>query len=55
MWKDFGARFASILQSLAKHRDLVDREAASIELLEARAWRIQFEEKIALGEQGETS
>ena len=53
MWKDFGARFASILQSLAKHRDLVDKEATSIELLEARTWRTQYEEKTALWEQGE--
>ncbi|KAF0325303.1 hypothetical protein GQ607_007337 [Colletotrichum asianum] len=34
-WKDFGLRLKAILSRLATNRDLVDREAASFEIVEA--------------------
>lgn len=44
MWKDFAHRFDGILVRLARHKDLVDREASSIDIAEARAWRLRTEE-----------
>lgn len=41
LWKDFDARFNSILESLARHTELVDKEALSISIVEARSWRRQ--------------
>ncbi|KAL9116701.1 MAG: hypothetical protein Q9187_006774, partial [Circinaria calcarea] len=46
LWKDFGTRFNGILDSLARHRDLVDKEALSIEIAEARSWRIQAQQNL---------
>jgi hypothetical protein len=46
LWKDFESRFTGILESLARHRELVDKEAASIDIAEARSWRIRAEEDI---------
>jgi len=43
MWKNFDARFDNILQSLKANRDLVDQEAISIDIVEARSWRRQAE------------
>ena len=39
MWKTFDLRFQGILESLRKHRDLVDAEANAINIAEAKAWR----------------
>ncbi|KAI3317050.1 hypothetical protein HD806DRAFT_516144 [Xylariaceae sp. AK1471] len=38
-WKDFRAQFDGILTNMARNRDLVDREAASFEILEAKVSR----------------
>jgi hypothetical protein len=38
-WRSFGARFNVILQKLARGRDLLDREANSLDMVEARAFR----------------
>ena len=38
-WKTFDSRFQGILQSLRRHRDLVDREAEVLNITEAKAWR----------------
>jgi hypothetical protein len=38
-WKSFSAQFHGILTNLARSRDLVDREAASFEILEAKEAR----------------
>ncbi|PVH71621.1 hypothetical protein DL98DRAFT_363413, partial [Cadophora sp. DSE1049] len=46
LWKDFGARFAGIVDGLKKQRDFVDREAVSIDLLESKQSRIQAQEDI---------
>ncbi len=46
LWKDFASRFNGILERLARHRDLVDREASSLDIAEARTWRIQAQEDI---------
>jgi hypothetical protein len=46
LWKDFESRFTGILESLARHRELVDKEAISIDIAEARSWRIRAEEDI---------
>ena len=48
LWKDFDRRFSGILESLARHRDLVDKEALSIDIVEARKWRLQTQEDIEL-------
>ena len=39
LWKTFDGRFQTILESLRKHRDLIDQEANAINISEARAWR----------------
>jgi hypothetical protein len=39
LWKDFGSRFESIIESLKKQRDFVDAEAASINIVEAKEAR----------------
>ncbi|KAM0794096.1 hypothetical protein BDR22DRAFT_815754 [Usnea florida] len=40
LWKTFRLRFQGILESLRKHRDLIDAEANAIGLAEAKAWRV---------------
>lgn len=39
LWKTFNPRFHGILESLKKHRDLVDQEANAIDISEAKTWR----------------
>ena len=46
LWKTFDSRFQAILQSLRKHRDLIDHEAATINIVEAKLWRGQQLEQI---------
>ncbi|KAK0110163.1 hypothetical protein ONS95_002814 [Cadophora gregata] len=46
LWKDFGARFAGIINGLKKQRDFVDREAVSIDLVESKESRIRAQEEI---------
>jgi hypothetical protein len=46
LWKNFESRFTGILESLARHRELVDKEAVSIDIAEARSWLIRAEEDI---------
>jgi hypothetical protein len=46
LWKDFESRFAGIIDSLKKQRDFVDREAASIDILEAKDSRRRLQEDI---------
>ena len=46
LWKDFSSRFSTIIESLTRHRDLVDKEASSIDIAEARAWRIRTQEEL---------
>ena len=41
LWKTFDLRFQTILESMKKHRDLVDREANTMSITEAKAWRNQ--------------
>ncbi|KIW10370.1 hypothetical protein PV08_11332 [Exophiala spinifera] len=45
-WKSFSRRFNSILQRLARGRDLIDKEAQSFAILEAKEFRQQVLEKI---------
>lgn len=46
LWKTFDIRFQAILQSLRKHRDLIDQEAHTISIVEAKVWRGQQLEQI---------
>ena len=46
LWKTFDSRFQAILQSLRKHRDLIDQEATVIGIIEAKLWRGQQLEQI---------
>ncbi|OCL05557.1 hypothetical protein AOQ84DRAFT_413235, partial [Glonium stellatum] len=46
-WARFDMRFKNILESLAKHSDLVDREANSINIEEAKDWRTKTAQDIA--------
>ena len=39
LWKTFHLRFQGILESLRKHRDLIDQEAHAINIAESKAWR----------------
>lgn len=41
LWKTFNLRFQAILDSLRKHRDLIDHEANTRNIVEAREWRAQ--------------
>jgi hypothetical protein len=47
LWKDFRARFNGILHTLEKHRDFLDREAISIDMVEDRTARSRFLEDIS--------
>ncbi|OQV09949.1 WD domain-containing protein [Cladophialophora immunda] len=49
-WKSFELRFESILKDLAYHRDLVDREACSFDLVEAERSRQKIDEEISKAE-----
>jgi hypothetical protein len=44
-WRDFGGRLSAILTKLATNRDLVDREAASFEILESKELRRKLKEE----------
>jgi len=46
LWKDFSSRFSSIIESLTRHRDLIDKEATSIDIAEARVWRVREQEEL---------
>jgi hypothetical protein len=46
LWKDFGSRFDSIVNSLKNHRDFVDVEAASFDIVEAKESRKRMQEDI---------
>jgi hypothetical protein len=46
LWKDFGGRFSGIINDLKKQRDFVDREAASIDIVESKASRVQHQQEI---------
>ena len=41
LWKTFDLQFQAILTNLKKHRDLIDSEASSRNVVEAKAWRSQ--------------
>lgn len=44
-WRDFSTRLTTILTNLARNRDLVDREAASFEIVESKALRRELKEQ----------
>jgi hypothetical protein len=46
LWKDFDVRFHGILQSLVRHRDLVDKEASSLAIVEVRSWTAQHRQEV---------
>ncbi|KAG4441376.1 hypothetical protein IFR05_003133 [Cadophora sp. M221] len=46
LWKDFGVRFLGILENLERHRDLVDREASAIAIIEAKKWRAKQQDNL---------
>jgi hypothetical protein len=46
LWKDFGSRFDSIIESLKKQRHFVDVEAASIDIVEAKEARRKVQEEM---------
>ncbi|CZR69490.1 related to vegetatible incompatibility protein HET-E-1 [Phialocephala subalpina] len=46
LWKDFGSRFDSIIQSLKKQRDFLDIEAASFDIVEAKDSRMKLQDEI---------
>ncbi len=41
LWKTFDSRFQAILQSLRKHRDLIDQKTSTISIVKAKVWRGQ--------------
>ncbi|TVY65596.1 Vegetative incompatibility protein HET-E-1 [Lachnellula suecica] len=47
LWKDFQSRFQGIIDSLKKQRDFVDREAASIDIVEAKEHRLRTQQDMA--------
>ncbi|KAF4633840.1 hypothetical protein G7Y89_g4270 [Cudoniella acicularis] len=46
LWKNFGSRFESIIESLKKQRDFVDIEAASFDTVEAKESRKRLQDEI---------
>jgi len=46
LWKSFELRFESILGRLRQHRDLIDREAISFDIVESSISRKRIEEDI---------
>jgi hypothetical protein len=46
LWKDFESRFANIIDDLKKQRDFVDKEALSIDIVEAKDSRARLQEEI---------
>ena len=46
LWKNFDARFQTILASMRRHRDLIDQEASAIDITEAKKWRTERLEEI---------
>lgn len=46
LWKTFNLRFQGILENMRKHRDLIDQEAATIDIVESKAWRDKNLEQI---------
>ena len=56
LWRTFNSRFESILSNLRRHRDLVDREAAAIDIAQAKEWRAEFRQwRTKLAEQDDKS
>jgi len=50
LWKSFDSRFNGILASLAKHKELLTKEAVTIDLVEAREWRAKAQEDLDVRE-----
>jgi hypothetical protein len=46
LWKNFANRFNGILERVARCRELVDKEAISIEIVESRIWRAKLNEDL---------
>ena len=46
-WARFDLRFDAILDSLGRHAELVDKEASSFAIVEAKEWRIRRLEEIS--------
>lgn len=46
LWKNYRARFDGLIQNLARNRDLVDKEAASFDIVESKACRQRLLEDI---------
>ena len=46
-WSAFDARFKSILESLEKHSDWLDREVSSLDIAEAKEWRKKLEATVS--------
>jgi hypothetical protein len=51
LWVGFDRRFNGILDSLARHSELVDKEANSIDIAEAKEWRSKLMEDTVKKEQ----
>ncbi|KAH0541368.1 hypothetical protein FGG08_004132 [Glutinoglossum americanum] len=51
LWAGFDLRFEGILDSLARHSELVDKEANSIDIAEAKEWRSKLLEDTIRKEQ----
>ena len=46
-WGTFDVRFDAILASLARHSDLIDQEAATIDVVKAKQWRDKQASEVA--------
>lgn len=46
LWKNFENGFNTILESLARHKELVENEARTIDLVEARNWRLRAQQDV---------
>lgn len=51
LWKDFELRFDSILDRLSQHRDLIDKEAVSFDIVQASRNRRKIDEELEKTEQ----
>jgi adenylosuccinate lyase len=46
LWKSFDFRFKGILKRLSHHKELLHKEAVTIDIVAAQKWRIEAKERI---------
>lgn len=50
LWKSFDSRFNGILESLIKHKEILNKEVVTIDVAEVHSWRAKQQEEIEIRE-----